>query len=413
MRPRRLFYGWYLAAGLGISTIVSYGVTQYLFGVLVVPVQRDLGVSRGALSGAFALGLVTWGVTGLAVGRAIDRFGARWLMTAGSLLGALCLLGLSRVQSLWQFYVLWSAGLGIAMALTLYPVTFTVVANFFARRRAHALLVVTLIGGLASPIYIPAAGWLVQHLGWRSAVQVLALTVLAVALPIHALLVRRRPEDLGTAPDGERQAPAAASGPGGIRLRTALRGRAFWLLTAAATMTSMASGVVLAHAVAYLIGRGYSPVTAASLVGLVGVASLPGRLVFNLVSDRFGAQPLLALCTAMQGAGVGLLLLAGPVAWVIAFVTVYGAAFGAVSPLRATVLADHFGRVAYGSITAFQNLPSAFASAAGPLVAGILYDRLGDYHAAFSLTAAAFLAAAILLVVTPRAPIAAAAEPPL
>ncbi len=400
---RRLYYGWYLVAGLGLATIVSYGISQYLFGVLLLPIERDLGASRASVSAAFSGGLLVWGLLGVPVGRLIDQVGARWPMAVGSVLGAACLIALSHVTELWQLYIVWSLGLGLAMALTLYPVTFTVVANFFRHRRGRALAVLTLVGGLSSPIYIPAAGWLVAQLGWREAVQVLAVSALVIALPIHALLVRRRPEDLGLHADGEVGAPAGAAAPiDGVRLRAALGSRTFWLLTAAAGLSSAAYGVVLAHAVAFLIVSGYAPTAAATLIGVTGVLSLPGRLVFNLASDRAGPQGLLAACTVGLGLGVLFLILAGPAIWVAAFVAVYGLAFGAVSPLRAGVLADHFGRVAYGSITAFQNLPSAFMSAAGPVAAGLLFDSLGDYRLAFGLTAAAFAVAGLLIFLTPR-----------
>lgn len=379
---------WYVAVGLGVATIVSYGITQYLFGVLVVPIQHDLGASRAAVSGAFSGSVAVWGLLGVPVGRLVDRYGARWLMTAGSLLGAGSLFALARIHTLWQLYLLWSGGLGLAMALTLYSVTFTVIANFFVARRGTALAVLTTIGGLSSPIYIPASGWLVAHLGWRHSLDVLALTVLLVALPIHALVVRR---------------PPAAAVLEGTPLGHALRGRVFWLLTLAAGLSLMAATVVFAHAVAFLISRSYPAVTAAGLVGLVGLASLPGRFVFNVVSDRFGPQGLLALCTFLQGVGLVALLMAGPSIWVFAFVAVYGLAFGAISPLRAAVNAEHFGRRAYGAITGAQNLPTQLLSAVGPLLAGYLYDVLGNYHVAFSLTAGAFFAAALLILLTPRA----------
>jgi MFS family permease len=318
-------------------------------------------------------------------------------MTAGSLLGAICLAGLSRISQPWQLYLLWAGGLGLAMALTLYNVSFTVVANFFHRRRGAALALLTLIGGLASPIYIPLAGWLVDRLGWREALVVLAATVVLVALPIHALVIRRRPEDIGLAPDGA----STAAEPHGAYLREALAGRVFWLLTLAALATALAYGLVLEHGVAMLIARGYSDVAAASLIGLTGVASLPGRLVFNLLSDRLGPQGLLALCTAAQGAGV-LLLLASPAPFVFGFVAVYGLAFGAISPLRASVMAEHFGRVAYGSITGVQNLVTAVSSAAGALLGGYLFDAFGNYELAIAVTGASFLVGGLFVSMTPQ-----------
>lgn len=190
---------------LGVTTIVSYGTTQYLFGVLVVPIGQELGWSRGLISGAFSLGILVAGGLGVVVGRLADRHGARGLMAAGSGVAGLSLIGLARVTEPWQFYALWAGGIGVAMALTLYPITFTVIANWFQRKRGRALAILTLLGGLASPIFIPLAGWLVSRTGWRMTVVVLGALQLVIALPLHAFLLRRHPEDLGLLPDGEPQ----------------------------------------------------------------------------------------------------------------------------------------------------------------------------------------------------------------
>jgi len=401
--PRRPFYGWYLVVGLGVTTIVSYGISQYLFGVLLVPIQTDLHWSRATISGAFSLGVVLSGFLGLIVGRLVDRYGARLLMSAGSILGGLTLFLLSRVTEVWQFYLLWAGCLGVAMALTLYSVTFVVIANWFQRRRGTALAVLTVLGGLSSPIYIPFAGLLVARLGWRPALLVLGTTALVIALPIHALLVRRRPEDMGLLPDGDSMPEGhdPTSKPR-YRLGQAMRRPAFWTQMTAGALSSAAYSVLLAHVVAYLIGRGYDPVLAAGVLGLAGLASLPGRFIFNVVSDRFGPQRLLGLCLLFQGLSVFLLMAAGPFPFLVAFIVVYGSAFGAISPLRASVLADHFGRVAFGAITSAQGVSSGIFAGIGPFLAGFLYDLYGDYRLAFSLTAAAFLGASLAIFLTPR-----------
>ena len=99
-RSRSLYYGWVLMATLGITTIISYGTTEYLFGVLVVPLTSAFHWSRASLSGAYALGLILSGVLGVLIGYAVDRWGARWLMTGGSALAGLVFIALSQVQTL-------------------------------------------------------------------------------------------------------------------------------------------------------------------------------------------------------------------------------------------------------------------------------------------------------------------------
>src|SRR5205814_9618151 len=127
--------------------------------------------------------------------------------------------------------------------------------------------------------------------------------------------------------------------------------------------------VVSTHQIASMIGRGFDPVFAAGIAGLVGVASLPGRFVLNVFSDRIGRQRLLAVVLAVLGAGVVVLNLATSLAGLYLYVLVYGIAFGTRSPLRASVMADHFGRRAYGSITAVQGIVIAVPAALGPLAA--------------------------------------------
>ncbi len=428
--PRRLYYGWVLIATLGLTTIISYGATYYLFSVLVVPVSRELGASRTSLSGAYALGTVLAGVIGVPVGRLVDRRGARLLMATGSVLIGAMLLALARVQTVWQFYAVWAPGFAVGTALTFYPVSFTVVANWFERRRGAALAALTLLGGLASPVFIPLAGILIQRFGWRNALLLLALAQFGVALPLHSLVVRRHPEDLGLRPDGEaaplsmtvRQssgvpvatrviAAAHLTPPHGETLRVALRGRAFWLLTAAYALATLAAAIPLVHGVAYLIGRGYDAVLAAGVLGAVGLASLPGRVLLNLLGDRVGPQPLLGVCLGAEAAGLLLLIHGVSLGWLAAYVIVYGAAFGALLPLRAAVMAEHFGRRAYGAITAAQGVPVALCAGLGPVAAGWLYDRLGSYVPAFWLSIGAFLLAGLGVVLAPRPRLAPAAQP--
>jgi MFS family permease len=404
-RPSRHpgYYGWRLVVVLGVTTVVSYGTTQYLFGVLVVPMQRETGWSRGAISGAYALGLVVVGLAGVPVGRLVDRHGARWLMAGGSALGGACLLALTQVHELWQLYLLWSVGLGLSMALTFYTVSFVVVANWFRRRRGAALALLTLLGGLASPVYIPTAGLLVGGLGWRATLAAMGLSQLLVALPLHALVVRRRPEDLGLLPDGD-ALPADNEPPpvGGAGLGSALGRVAFWTLTTSGTLSMAAGSAINAHQVPYLISRGTGPTLAATLAGGIGLASLPGRFALNTVSDRLGGQGLLVACNAAQAAGVALLALAGSLPVLVAYVAVYGFSFGAVGPLRASVMAEHFGRRAYGSITGVQGTATWLGAAIGPLAAGWLYDRSESYGSALWLAVAALVVSSLAVACTPR-----------
>lgn len=404
---RPFFFGWTIVGALGVTTIVSYGTTSYAFGVLLAPIAADQGWSRADLSGAYAMGILAAGLLGIPVGRLVDRFGGRLLMSAGSAIGGIVLIALSRVHDVGQFDLLWGAGLGLATALTFYPVSFTIIANWFDRQRGAALAWLTTLGGLASPIFIPTTGWLVANIGWRDSLLFLGLAQIAIALPLHALVVRRHPEDLGLRPDGRpileqpRGAPVAPPPLRGMSPRRALHDPAFWSLSLAGGLEQLAAMVVFGHQIALMISRGFDPIFAASIAGLIGLASLPGRFLLNRLSDRYDAQRLLALVLATLGLGVAVITLATSALWLYLYVAVYGVAFGARSPLRASVMARHYGRRAYGTITAIQGVVMALPAAFGPLAAGWLYDQLGNYELAFWLTTGAFAAAALLILLTP------------
>jgi MFS family permease len=399
----RVYYGWTLLVALGVITIVAYGTTQYLFGVLVVPVGRELHWSRAEFSLSYSIALVVSGLLGYPIGRWVDRKGARAVLACGSILAGLSLIGLSRVDRLWEWDLLWGGGLGIAGAMTLYPVTFTVVANWFHLRRGSAMALLTVLGGLASPIFIPLAGWLVPRVGWRDTLVIFGLMQLCITLPLAVLTVRRHPEDVGLFPDGAPSAKAAPTTPlSGTPLRHAMGRLPFWTITLTNCVAQLGSSVLFVHQVAYMIGRGQDSAVAAALAGMVGVVSLPGRYIFNVMSDRFHSQLLLGICQAVLAVGVVLLALARSTGWLIAYIAVYGAAFGAAGPLTASVRAEHFGRRAYGAISAVQGIPTLAGAALGPVAAGWIYDRSGSYQLAFAAVAALYVVSAGAMFVTPK-----------
>ena len=399
----RIYYGWTLLVSLGVISIIAYGTLQYFFGVLVIPVERELGWNRTQLSLGYSAALLVSGLLGYPIGRYVDRRGARTVLAAGAVLAGLTLIGLSRVRQPWQWYLLWGGGLGVAAAMTQYPVSFTVVANWFHRRRGAAMALLTVLGGLASPIFIPLAGWLVPRIGWRETLLVFGLTHLVIALPLALLTVRRHPEDLGLFPDGSPSAVEATTTPlAGIGAREAVGRLPFWTLTLTNLAVQIGSNVLFAHQVAYMIGRGQSPAAAATLAGMVGLASLPGRYVFNVLSDRFPSQVLLAVSQAVLALGVVLLMLADSTGWLIAYLLVYGCAFGAPGGLTASARAEHFGRRAFGTIAALQGYPSLVGAAFGPLLAGWVYDRSGSYRLTFIVVAFLYALSAAAMVATPK-----------
>jgi MFS family permease len=397
---KRFFYGWTIVVALGVTTIISYGTNQYLFGLLVDPVSRELGWDTASIGVAYSGIVLVSGLGGLVFGRVLDRLGARLLLSLGSLVTGVSLLLLARVHSLVAFDVLWTAGIGLGSALTLYPVTMTVVANWFDRRRMRAFAVLTFMGAFSSTLTYPIAGLLIARFGWRDAVAVLGAVQLIVAFPLHALVVRRHPEDVGLFPDGA--ATAGESTPeSGVPLAVAIRSAAFWFPTVALALAYFASTAILLIHVAYLIARGYTPAYAAMLLGLFGIAYLPGRFFVAWAGERFSLAILFATAFAIEAFGIAVFAIRPTPGVVVTYVCTFGAAYGATFPLRGAIMAQRFGRRAYGSILAAQGVPVGIGSALGPLVVSRLIVAFG-FGAAFECCIAALVAAAVVMALPVR-----------
>ena len=169
--------GWGIVGALSITETVSWGILYYAFAVFLIPMQRELGFSTAELTGAYSLALLVSAVTGIAVGRWLDRRSPRGLMTAGSIAGTALVLVWSQIDGLAAFYALWIA-LGVVMAIVLYEPAFTVLAKWFpdADQRRRAMTALTLVAALASFIFLPVSQALIDAHGWRDALVILALT---------------------------------------------------------------------------------------------------------------------------------------------------------------------------------------------------------------------------------------------
>lgn len=378
-----IYYGWKIAGALAVTETVSWGILFYAFSVFLVPMQAELGWSLAVLTGAYSLALLCSGLTAPLVGRWIDRHGSRGLMTAGSVLGVACVLAWSRVDSIAVYYLTW-AGIGIAMAATLYDPAFTTLIRWFERDRARAILLVTIAAGFASTIFLPLSSVLVEWLTWRPALVALAGVLAVGTIPLHALVLRSRPEELGLRVDGANAAELASSSrrpvaSGGSSLHAAVHERSFWLLTTAFVLQQYASVAIALILIPYLIDRGDDPAFAATATGLIGAAQVVARIVSTAVGERVSAVVLTAIVFAFQAVAVGVLVGWESHVGIIFAVLLFGTGRGVVTLMRPQLIGDFYGRAHFGAINGTLAMALQGASALAPISAGLAVGLLGGY----------------------------------
>jgi MFS family permease len=380
---------------LAVTQTIGYGILYYAFSVFVKPMEAELGWSRAQTSLAFSLALLVEGVLALPIGRWIDKHGARGLMTLGSVLGSGFVVAWAYVNNLTTLYLVW-LGIGVASAMVLYPVAFTVIAVWFRRLRAKAMLVVTLTAGLASTVFIPLCTYLIAALEWRSALLVLASLLALTTIPLHALVLRRRPQDLGLSPDGD----VSLKKPIGVAVthQAATRSATFWLLTLAFALSSLTSIVIAAHLVPMLTERGYASNVVAFAAGSVGLMQLAGRVFYTPLSERFSLFWVSAVFFSLHGLAL-LCLLALPGAWGLwLFAGLFGIANGSLSLAKASLVAETYGAANYGSISGSMTSLIAFTTTFAPLGAGALHDAANTYQAVLWFLVTASLIAVVAVV---------------
>lgn len=374
----RVYHGWRIALALGVTETTSWGIVYYAFSVMLAPMQAELGWSRGEITLAFSLAILASGLSAVPVGAWIDRHGGRAVMTAGSLLAVGLTLAWAAVDSLPALYVVWTA-IGVTWAMVLYEPAFAVLTQWFRRYRGRALTVVTGFAAFASTIFFPLTTWLVELQGWRGALVTLAVVLAVVTIPLHALVLRRRPEDAGLMVDGLAEDAAAPPAAADVSARAAVRGPTFWWLALAFALEAVVLVGLSVHLIPYLVDVGHGPAFAAAAAGLVGAMKFPARVILGPLGDRL---PVFVLTGGLFVAcAVALVLLAAvpTVLGALAFAAIYGAASGALTTARPLLVAALYGRAAYGTISGAMSASGVAARAAAPVGIGLLYDGLGTY----------------------------------
>jgi MFS family permease len=375
LAPRDGAVAWRVAGTLGVTELISWGALIYAFSIFLVPMQQEFGGAQAKITGAWSVSVLVRGVASVPAGAWIDRHGVRLLMTGGSVLGVLALVGWSQARSLPVLYLVFVL-LGVANSMVLYEPAFAAVSAWFERKRTEATLLVTVLGGFASTVFLPLTGLLVLRLGWRTALLVLASIVAVGTVLPHAMLLRDRPRVRPAHPDlpgGRRRGGRLA----GVRQMLALP--AFLWLTAAVLLSQAALVTSNVHLVAFVQERGFSAGLAATIAGGLGLLSVTGRLAVTLAKRRIKLARTSAALVAGQAVAIVPLLILPGVLGLVTFVLLLGAGYGVMTVARAVLLNDYVPADRYARAGGLQAFLITIAQVAAPVGASLLREATGTY----------------------------------
>jgi MFS family permease len=381
---------WRAVAVLGITQILAWG-TMFYTPVLMLPrLAADRGFTATFAMAGFSASLLVAGFVARYVGILIDRYGGHRVMPAGSLIGALGLLGLTYAADPWAYFAVWTL-LGIAMAASLYDPAFATLGRIFAARARRPITILTLAGGFASTVSWPATQALLDALGWRGTYLVYAALLAGIAAPLHALALPRGRAEPEMRPAGSPE-PAPAPFPA--------KSRAFVLVAAAFAAYAFVPTGLSAHLLAIFARHGIDPATVVVIGALFGPSQVAARICELVLARNVHPLWVVRFALSVLVAAFALLALFGfSVAAAAVFAILFGAANGLVTIARGTVPLALFGAAGYGRLIGRIAGPSLLMQGVAPLVLAFVAERGSDPMALLLAASLTLIALACFLVI--------------
>jgi sugar phosphate permease len=357
-------------------------------GVLIIPLETEFGWSRAEISLAVAVGILGLGLGAPVSGALIDRFGPTRIMLGGLTLIVSGLVPLLFLRELWQLHVFWGVITGLGTGAVTNVLGATIALRWFRSYRGVIIGLFASASSAGQLIFIPTLVAVALALGWRGAVTVLVVAAAMLIVPV-LVFMRDSPADVGREPVGSvggeaertaERADAARFTP----LRTAVRTGDFWLLAGSFFICGYTSnGLIGTHLIPHAVEHGFTEVTAASAVALMGAMNIAGTLASGWLTDRFDNRRLLAAYYGFRAISIAALPFILDVPLLFLFAIVYGLDWIATVPPTANLTAKLYGRGSLGTIYGWIFFSHMAGAALAAYIGGFFRDVLGDYHAVF------------------------------
>ena len=389
-RARGIYYGWWIVAATFLNLFFVVGIIFYGFPVFYASFVESLGFTRAQVTQGFFLGFLIIGLPfGFLAGTVIDRVGARWVIVTGIGLVGISLLLMAKMTKLWQYEAL--CVLNVLGYVFAGPIANQVlVSKWFQMRRGRAMGIAYLglgFGGVVAPLLVNC---LIRAYGWRHALEIISLALMAVLLPIGIRITRSSPEEARLLPDGG--SPSNSASPATITptgVMAAVRTRNFWLILLGSTLAIGAVGAVIQHFILFVKDQGYSAAVASRFSSGLLVASLAGRILVGYAVDHVRKKNAMALFYFLMGASVLLLAIARQPAAFWTFAFIFGFSMGADYMLVPLVVAESFGTASLGKLLALIIMGYSLGQWGLPWIVGRLFDARHNYDLAWKITALA------------------------
>ena len=389
------FYGWWILGAAGTANFARNAAASLTISVFIYPLSEELGWSRTLIAGAAAAGGLAATFTSPIIGRMIDRYGVRSVLTASIVVLCISTFALAwsdvslRVMGVtipWVFYIAYGTG-RVIFASPVQIGTSVVVSRWFIRMRGRTNGILGLSHSAGMVLFPLIASIVIAQSGWRDAWYVLSVVVFVVALLPVALLISEQPEDLGLRPDGDvaktddategNGAEMAGAGEPNWTSSEAMRTPALWLLALATGMMFFMHAGSNTHAAAFFQDQGLGAVTAGVSISLNAIFLGISSLVWGRIVERVPVRFVMSAVAVNLAIGAFLFTLTDTAVEALVFSAFFGFGLGGMLVVPPVAYADYFGRSALGTIRGVTEPFTTMGQAVGVIMPGLIFDFVG------------------------------------
>lgn len=379
----RHYFGWAIVGASFAFHALFGGLYHTGFSVYFLPLIREFGVSRTKMSFAFAIRTLEGGIEGPIAGYIVDRLGSRIVIFSGVFLGGAGFILLSLTKSYSMFLIVFIGLLTTGFSAPFHGIAASI--NFwFKKRLGIAMSLASSGSAMGGFILTPVVAWVVLTYGWRPAAFISGCILLVLG-PGLARVFRnpRQHESSGVAGTASQDQPFQDQLSGDFTIKEALRSRTYWILAVAIGLRLVAQSALMIHMVPMLVSKDVSEGTAASLVAIMSLIRFPAMIGSGLIADGWSRPKIASICMFFGVFGTIALIL-GPPGLIsgVAFAALFAIAQGSNS-ITWALIGQFFGRAHFGSLRGGITLIQSVMSTGGPIMAGFIFDKSGDYTIAF------------------------------
>ncbi|GAA4713920.1 MFS transporter [Brevibacillus fulvus] len=413
---KTIHYAW-VALFLTFLALLAVQGVRLSFGAFIQPWEEEFSVDRATISLLSMGSFIIYGVSQPVVGRLIDRYGVRKILSVSILLVGLGILLTRFATSSWQLFALYAviASLGVGGASNVAATV--IITNWFQTKRGLAFGIMEAGVGVGQMLLVPASLFFIDWFGWKQAVLVQGLFLLVLVFPVVLLWLRNKPAEKRLQPLGAEEAAARRRADGteespekGTAARTetvpawrVLRMRQFWFLLLPFFVCGITTtGLMDTHLIPISHDHGFSTEVTSAAVSLLAGCNIVGILISGIVADRWSSKKLLCLLYGTRAISIVILIYSHEPLLLLAFSVLFGLVdFATVAPTQ-LLATQYFKRYSIGFILGWLFLSHQLGSALGAYLPGVLYSQTGSYQLSFMASILLLIGAFLLNLLLPE-----------